>query len=182
MVKKHAAIARIHGWTVEIWVPVSAFTALHSVIPELGVMVVADHFAHSDVGSKTNNPMNTIDPYKTPGFREVVDLIQRKILFVKLTAPYRTSNQGPLYEDMRVAAEIFINAGPEMVVYGSDWPHTASEEGNDGAGGRLVPQDYRVVDVPALAEIVKDWAGSEAQIQRIFVDNPRRLWQWYEDS
>ncbi|KAI1762445.1 hypothetical protein GGR53DRAFT_418813 [Hypoxylon sp. FL1150] len=45
-------------------------------------------------------------------------------------------------------------------------------------GGPLVPSDFRHINDAMLVEIAYEWAGSEAQIQRLFVDNPnpRRLW------
>ncbi|KAF7547254.1 hypothetical protein G7Z17_g7869 [Cylindrodendrum hubeiense] len=181
-VKLNAAIAKSRDWVVQLWVPLKAFVALHSILPTLGITFVADHFAHAEVGSKTNETINTIDPYKSEGFPEVIDLVQRKLLFVKISAPYQNSKQAPLYEDMRVVAESLIAAGPDMVVYGSDWPHTSSKEGNAAAGGRLSPQEYRDINDAALVEVLKDWAGSQAQVQRIFVDNPRRLWRWYTEG
>ena len=181
-VEKNAEIARKRDWVVEIWVPLSAFEALHSIIPDLGVRVVMDHFAHAEVGSKTNDTANTIDPYKSKGFPEVIDLLTRRLLFVKISAPYQNSKADPLYEDMRVVAESLINAGPDMVVFGSDWPHTSSKEGNAAVGGRLNEQEYRDIDDDALVEVIKGWAGSEAQVHRMFVDNPRRLWQWYSED
>lgn len=180
-VNAYVAIAKPRDWVVQLWVPLSAMVDLHPIIQSAGVTFVADHFAHAQVGSKTNNSVNTFDPYKSAGFPEVVDLVQRKLLFVKISAPYRNSKQDPLYEDMRVVAQTLIAAGPDMVVYGSDWPHVASEEGN-GPGGPLVPSNYRDINDAALVEITKEWAGSEAQIQRLFVDNPRRLWQWYSED
>ncbi|KAI0387219.1 amidohydrolase family protein [Hypomontagnella monticulosa] len=180
-VKANIAIAKPRGWVVQIWVPLSAMVELHPVIERSGVTFVCDHFVHTEVGSRTNNAANTIDPYKSKGFTEVIDLIQRKLLFVKISAPYQNSKQGPLYEDMRVVAQTLITAEPDMVVYGSDWPHTASKEGN-GPSGPLVASDCRDINDDALVEIIKDWAGSEAQIQRLFVDNPRRLWQWYSED
>ncbi|KAF4957075.1 hypothetical protein FSARC_11406 [Fusarium sarcochroum] len=181
-VKKNAKIAKTRGWVLQLWIPISAYTELHSIIPNLGVTVVADHFAHEEVGSRTNVTANTIDTYSTPGFREVLDLVQQRILFVIISAPYQNSKQAPLYDDMRAVAESLIAAGPDMVDYGSDWPHTSNKEGNAAVGGRLVPQDYRDINDAALLEIVKDWAGSEAQVRRMFVDNPRRLWQWYHED
>jgi predicted TIM-barrel fold metal-dependent hydrolase len=181
-IKKNAVVAKSHGWALQLWIPISTYQKLHSIIPTLGVTVVADHFARAEVGSKTNITANTIDPYKSPGFPEVIDLVRRRLLFVKISAPYQNSKQAPLYEDMRVVAESLINAGPDMVVYGSDWPHTSSKEGNAAAGGRLVPQEYRNINDAALVEIVKGWCGNDAQIRRMFVDNPRRLWQWYTED
>ena len=75
-----------------------------------------------------------------------------------------------------MAQTLMIN-GPEMVVYASDWPHTVGQSGNSAAG-RLVPQDFLKVNDSALIELYEQWAGSPAQVQRLFVDNPRKLWQW----
>ncbi|KAL5046489.1 hypothetical protein BDW71DRAFT_214554 [Aspergillus fruticulosus] len=176
-VVKAAKIARVHDWVVQIWVPIRAFKALHHIIPTLGVRVVADHYAHALVGSRTNNTRNTIDPFTIPGFREVIDLVQNHHLFVKISAPYQNSKQEPLYSDMRIVAETLIINGPDMVVFGSDWPHTASKEGN-GPGGPLVPSDFRDIDDDAIQNQTLEWAGTQAQVQRLFVDNPRRLWGW----
>lgn len=181
-VRKNAAVAKKMGWVLQLYTPLSSLVYLHDYIVSSGVTFAFDHFGHTLVGSKTNVSMNTYDPYRTPGFRELINLVQKKIMFVKISGPYRDSNQAPLYEDMRVVAETLINAGPEMVVYGSDWPHTKSKEGNDAVGGRLMEQDFQDINDAALVGITKDWAGGDAQVQRLFVDNPRRLWQWYEDS
>lgn len=176
-VVKAASIARVHDWVLQLWLPISAFKALQPVIPTLGVRVVADHYGHAMVGSRTNDPRNTVDPFTIPGFREVIDLVRNRHLFVKISAPYQNSKQEPLYSDLRVVAETLMLNGPQMVVFGSDWPHTASKEGN-GPGGPLVPQDYRDIDDEAILNQTLQWAGSQAQVQRLFVDNPRRLWGW----
>jgi predicted TIM-barrel fold metal-dependent hydrolase len=176
-VVKAAKIARVRDWVLELWVPISAFKSLHPIIPTLGVRVVADHYAHATVGSRTKDTRNTIDPFTIPGFPEVIDLVQNHHLFVKISAPYQNSKQEPLYSDMRVVAETLIINGPDMVVFGSDWPHTASKEGN-GPGGPLVPSDFRDIDDDAIRYQTLEWAGTQAQVQRLFVDNPRRLWGW----
>ncbi|PSN67568.1 amidohydrolase family protein [Corynespora cassiicola Philippines] len=177
-VKKMATVARFHNWVLQLRIPMRSFVALHDVIPKLGVRVVVDHFAYPEVGSKTNITRDTIDPYHKPGFSEVVDLLQRKLLFVKISGVYLNSNAAPRYDDMRVVAETFMVNGPDMVVYGSDWPHTANREGNAAVGGRLNEAEYKNIDDVAVIKQYKTWAGNPAQIQRLFVDNPRRLWQW----
>lgn len=181
-VKKNAKVAAVNNWNLQLWILIKAFTALHDVIPELGVRVVVDHYGHAMVGSKTGNMSDTIDPYSIKGFPELIDLVQRKLVFVKISAPYQNSKMGPLYEDMRIVTETIMLNGPEMVVYGSDWPHTASKEGNAAAGGRLSPQEFRKIDDAELIAQIVRWAGSEQQVQRLFVDNPRRLWQWYRNE
>ncbi|KAF7197468.1 4-sulfomuconolactone hydrolase [Pseudocercospora fuligena] len=181
-IHKNAALAQKNNWVLQLWIPLKAFVALHPIIPTLGVRVVVDHFAHTEVGSRTNSTLDTIDPYRRTGFSEVVDLVRRRLLWVKISGPYQNSKAAPLYDDLRIVAQTLMLNGPEMVVYGSDWPHTASKEGNAAAGGRLSPQNYRDINDPAIAELFMTWAGSQEQIQRLFVDNPRRLWSWDDPS
>ncbi|OAL51423.1 amidohydrolase family protein [Pyrenochaeta sp. DS3sAY3a] len=182
LVKKNARIAALHNWALQLWIPIRAFKELGDVIPTLGVRVVVDHYGHAMVGSRTGNYSDTIDPYTIEGFPELIKLIQQKHVFVKLSAPYQNSKLAPLYEDMRVVADVIMANGPDMVVFGSDWPHTASKEGNAAAGGRLSPQEFRKIDDAGLIAQTVRWAGSEQQVQRLFVDNPRRLWQYYENE
>lgn len=177
-VVKNARVAKINNWVVQVWIPLRSFVALYDVIPSLGVRVVTDHFGHAEVGSRTNKTLDTVDPYQITGFTEMIDLVRRRLLFVKISAPYQNSLQQPLYEDMRVVAETIMLNGPEMVVYGSDWPHTGRKEGNAAVGGRLGVQNFRDVNDAAIVEEYKNWAATDAQIQRLFVDNPRRLWGW----
>ncbi|KAF2629844.1 amidohydrolase family protein [Macroventuria anomochaeta] len=179
---KNAKIAALNNWNLQLWLPIRAFAALHDIIPKLGVRVVTDHYGHALVGSRTGNMSDTIDPYTIAGFPEMIDLVQRKLLFVKISAPYQNSKLTPLYDDMRVVADTIMANGPDMVVYGSDWPHTASKEGNAAVGGRLFPQDFRKIDDAGIIAQTVEWAGSKQQVQRLFVDNPRRLWQWYANE
>lgn len=181
-VTQNAEVAKRHNWVLQVWLPIRAFKVLYDVIPKLGVRVVTDHYGHAMVGSKTNRTSDTIDPYTITGFSEMIDLVRRRLLFVKISAPYQNSLKAPLYDDMRVVAQTIMLNGPEMVVYGSDWPHTASKEGNAAAGGRLSPQEFRKIDDQALLKETIEWAETPAQVQRLFVDNPRRLWQYYANE
>lgn len=181
-VEKIATVAEKFDWAIELWGPLQAYVVLHEYIMNSNLRFVADHFAQTRVGSWTNNTANTKDPYRTKGFSEMVDLVKNKRLFVKLSGPYRNSKEAPLYEDMRVVAETIIFNGPEMVVYGSDWPHTGSKEGNEAAGGRLLPQNYLSINDAAVTEVLRDWLGDEKQWYRTMVDNPIRLWGAFEDD
>jgi predicted TIM-barrel fold metal-dependent hydrolase len=177
-VRKTATVAKIHNWVLQLLVPLKAFVSLREEIPELGVRVVIDHLGYPQVGSKTNNTRHTIGPYRTPTLPESIDLIQRNQLFVKISGPYLNSNLPPFYEDMRLVTHTLMVNGPDMVVYGSDWPHSSNKEGTAAVGGRLNHDDYKQIDDEAVIIIDEEWTEIEAQIQRSFVDNPCRLWGW----
>jgi predicted TIM-barrel fold metal-dependent hydrolase len=159
-VKKFASVAKLHGWVLQLRIPLTAFVALKEVIPTLGVRVVVDHFAYPEVGRKTNNTRNTVDPYRATGFPEVINLVQRKMLFVKTSGPYLNSKLPSSYEDMHIVTQALMINGPNMVVYGSDWPHTSNEEGNAAVGGRLNPADYKKIDDKTTVSMYQEWAES----------------------
>jgi predicted TIM-barrel fold metal-dependent hydrolase len=68
----------------------------------------------------------------------------------------------PAYADLLPVARAMIEAAPERVVWGSDWPHASARE--------CMPDDADLVDLLA------DWAGDEATLHRIVVTNPERLY------
>lgn len=88
------------------------------------------------------------------GFRAVLDLLADGKAWVKLSA-WRFSP-----DDER--ARMLVAANPERVLWGSDWPHVSWEE--------AVPDDGQLLN--RLAQ----WAGDEATVQRILVDNPTQLY------
>ena len=71
-----------------------------------------------------------------------------------------------------------LRIAPTQVVWASDWPHSGGVQYNPN-GDRTKIQEYRKIDDPAFIARCKEWCGGDEDlIQKIFVDNPRRLWQY----
>ncbi|KAH8892283.1 hypothetical protein GQ53DRAFT_823077 [Thozetella sp. PMI_491] len=170
-VKKNADIARIYEWAVQFWIPTAAFTELLAIIPALRGQVAADHCTHTEIGSKEDWSFTTFDPYMANGFPEVIELVWRRLMFVKLSAPYQSCKQSLVYEESRITGQSLPDLGPDMVVYDSDWLDISNNEINADSDGWSVEQNYQDINGAALVEILKDWAGTERQMQCIFVDN-----------
>ena len=62
-------------------------------------------------------------------------------------------------------AHSFIEAAPERMVWGSDWPHATAS-----AGRHPYPDDARQI------ERLAQWAGDAKTLRRILVSNPERLY------
>ncbi len=62
------------------------------------------------------------------GFRELIRRADQQRLWVKLSAPYRTTTNGSLRDHAGRLLELF---GPGRLLWGSDWPWTQYEEGMD---------------------------------------------------
>jgi D-galactarolactone isomerase len=97
-----------------------------------------------------------------PAMKSLLRLLDSGRCWVKCSAPYETSKQGPpAYEDVGAIAKAIIRSAPERVVWASNWPHPSLAEPADEA---------------ALLDLLLDWAPDEATRRRILVDNPAALY------
>ena len=74
---------------------------------------------------------------------------------------YRTTADAAL----KRLAGTYLDAAPERVIWGSDWPHATAS-----AGLQPMPDDAEQMD--CLAE----WTGSSEVLRQVLVDNPQRLY------
>jgi D-galactarolactone isomerase len=99
-----------------------------------------------------------------PAFHSLLRLVETGRCYVKISAPYETSiTGGPDYADVGALARELIRAAPERMLWASNWPHAQADKFG-------YPDDARLLDV------LLDWAGDEAVIHKILVDNPARLY------
>ncbi|MCL6415110.1 amidohydrolase family protein [Aestuariirhabdus sp. Z084] len=98
-------------------------------------------------------------------FHSLLRLIDRGNCYVKIAACYETSLSGhPKYDDVALLAKALIEHAPERVIWGTNWPHLMSQS------AQTYPDDRHLVD------LANSWAGSPANRQKLFVDNPARLY------
>lgn len=162
-------VHRIHRlqWAIQLHVGLADVEKIAIEIPKLRVPVVIDHLA---------TPEKTLAPRLQPGYAAFMDLLSRKQVWVKLSGIYRFAELPELDTYVR---EI-LRVAPTQVVWASDWPHTGGVAANP-QGDRQALQEYRNFDVPSFIAQCKEWCGEdEGLIQKIFVENPRRLWQYEE--
>ncbi|MBI3512777.1 MAG: amidohydrolase family protein [Proteobacteria bacterium] len=152
------------GWHVQIYTQLSVIAALQNQIAAAPVPVVIDHFggARGELGPDQ------------PGFAALLALVRGGNVYVKLSGSYRSSERAPDYPDMAALARALIEAGPDRMVWGSDWPHPDSPHGPDGNPHAITP--FHVIDDGALLNQLAAWAPDPAQRRKILVDNPARLY------
>jgi predicted TIM-barrel fold metal-dependent hydrolase len=150
------AIARIiadFDWHLQVLLDVTTFPDVYAFFDGLPVEVVFDHMGHFPAEKTVN----------APGCQEMLKLMEKGKAWTKLSGAYRTSAQAHApYEDVTPIAQAIIQANPDQVVFGTDWPHPhfAKDMPNDGA----------------LLDQLPDWAPELGLRQRILVDNPARLY------
>jgi len=98
------------------------------------------------------------------GFRELIDLLRHGEgrCWVKLTGVYRMST-APGFADAVPMARALIEAAPDRIIWGSDYPHLSFAD---------------KVGSVELFNLLADWAPDEATRHRILVDNPQHLFRF----
>jgi len=101
------------------------------------------------------------DGVKQPGFQKLLDLLRHgeRRCWVKLTGVYRLS-QAPGFEDAAPLAKALIEAAPDRLIWGSDYPHLSFAD--------------KVTSVELFSLLAK-WAPEEATRRAILLENPAKL-------
>ncbi len=75
---------------------------------------------------------------------------------------------------MNTYIDAMISANPDHVVWGSDWPHTFLEPGMKRTRDEIEPL-RREDDGRALNRMAR-WMPDTAQLEKLLVDNPGKLY------
>ena len=152
--------AAAHGMHLQLYAVLPVIAAIAARIAALPVPLVIDHFGmpRAEKG------------LAQPGFAALLELVRIKKIFVKLSAPYRISDR-PNFEDVAPIARALIKAGPDRMVWGSDWPHT-----DRSAPSPTMISPFRRVDDAAVLSRLADWCGDAAIHRMILEETPAKLY------
>ena len=157
-----ARVARL-GWHVQTYTNLDVLAPLTKAIMQLPTPLVVDHFGLAQAKLGVGQP----------GFAELLSLLHSGKIYVKISAAYRIS-QMPDHADAAPMARAIIDANPDRVVWGTDWPHP-------GGGGRSDPaavEPFRGIDNGAALNRLASWTRDSTTLRKILVDNPARLYQF----
>ena len=150
------------GWHIQINTGLPVVAAIAQTVADLKVPVVFDHMANLEAEKGANQP----------GFGALVDLVKGRNTYVKLSAPYNLSKRTD-WSDVVPLAKALIAAGPDRMLWGTNWPHPGNGRGDIS---QITP--YQVVDNPALLKIFAVEANDAAMRKMILVDNPQRVYKF----
>jgi predicted TIM-barrel fold metal-dependent hydrolase len=101
----------------------------------------------------------------SPALRTLLSLVRNPHGWVKISGPERISatlSTGAIpYGDVVPTAQRLLEAAPDRILWGSDWPHPNVRE---------MPDDGKLVD------LLPHYTTDGALLQRLLVDNPTRLY------
>lgn len=142
---------REHGLHAQIFANAPTIAEDIDALRSYDIPVVVDHMGRigGDDWDQTS-----------PAYTAILDAMREGWMWAKVTM-VRSSRRFPAYEDAKPFHDALIEANPEQVVFGSDWPFLNL--------GEAVP------DTADLLRIFRSWTGPDLS-DRILADNPARLY------
>ncbi|MDB3891635.1 amidohydrolase family protein [Alphaproteobacteria bacterium] len=148
-----AAKIQPFGWHIVVYFEAPDLEELIPFLKTLPGIVVVDHMGRPDVSQ----------PLDHPDFQRFVTLMNEMPgLWTKVSCPERLTKDGPPYDDVIPFQRYLVEAFPDRVLWGTDWPHPnmKSHTPDDGV----------------LTDVIPQIAQSDELVQKLLVDNPMRLY------
>ena len=142
------------GWQLDFLTPGWLTAELMPTLKKLNVDFTVAHFGLFPAK----------DGVKQPGFQQFLDLLRQgeRRCWAKLTGVYRMSVANG-FADVAPMARALIEAAPDRVIWGSDYPHLSFAD---------------KVGSVELWNLLGKWAPDQATRRKILVDNPQRLFKF----
>lgn len=141
------------GWFIKIHGTGQDLLDLAPLLRSVKVNAVIDHLTNPDFDQ----------PVDQPSVRFVKELLAQGNWWVMLSNGDRRSKTGFPWDDAVKYARAYIEAAPDRMIWGSDWPHP------------LVTESMQMKNDGDLIELLYRYCPSEAIKQKILVDNPAKL-------
>ena len=139
------------GWHLQIHMAGARIAELTPALKRSPVPVVIDHMGRIDASRGI----------QSPEFQALLALMQAKHVWVKVSGAERISRDSAPWRDAVPFGRKLVAEFGDRTLWGTDWPH---------------PNLAFVPDDGDLADLIGDYAPSEAERQRLLVDNPQRLY------
>ena len=152
MVRIANRIAKL-GWQIVVYFEHADLDEMGPFLKSLPTTLVFDHMACPNVKEGVNGK-------HFQKWLEALD--QNKNWITKVTCPERFTLTGAPYDDVVPFAKTIVEAFPDRVIWGTDWPHPnmPKEAPDDGIITDMIPK------IATTAELQK----------KLLVDNPMRLY------
>ena len=143
------------GWHLEYLFPGKDIVELEPVLSNASVPVSIGHFAYQPATSGIN----------ADGFKTLLRLLKDGNTWIKISGANRVSETDlPPYDDVLPMARALVEANPDNVMWGTDWPHPNKYEVNPNDGD--------------LVNWFGEWITDDAMRARIMVDNSEAFYDF----
>ena len=142
---------RDFGWYVKVQPETDGIVANIQPFEQLNMPLLIDHLGRP-------NPTRGADD---PSLRKVLQLLGRGHAWVMISLVEKISRAGPPWDDVIPIVRACLDAAPDRVVWGSDWPHPVSTQQPPNEG--------------LLLDFLDRATDGDEERRRVLVDNPARL-------
>jgi len=157
LTERVAAMAAELGWVVQFYPSPRDLEDFAPRLCSLPGSVVLDHFGAIPAEGGTDQA----------AFRTILQMLDSGKVWVRLSGPMRCTRQEFPYAVVTPIAQALVQAAPERLLWGSDWPHVNMRD-------RIMPNDGDLLD------LLLEWASDEAVRNRILGPNARGLYDFPE--
>jgi predicted TIM-barrel fold metal-dependent hydrolase len=143
------------GWHIEFLFPGKDILELMPTFAALKVPMSIGHFAYQSASAGIG----------APGFKALLELMRRGNTWIKISGANRVSATDlPPYDDVKPMAQALVEAAPDRIMWGTDWPHPNKYVAN--------PNDGDLVD--AFGE----WMTDHELRRKIMVETPGKFYRF----
>ncbi|MGY4493971.1 amidohydrolase family protein [Pseudomonas sp. TE3610] len=140
------------GWHVVLHLDAQDIVTYADRLARIPVPFVIDHMGRVKAG----------DGLAQPAFQALLGLMENPLAWVKVCGPERVSAGRKPFEDAIPFAERLIQAAPDRVLWGTDWPHPNISQDMPNDGG--------------LVDLMCAFCSDPHLRQKLLVDNPLTLY------
>jgi len=147
-------VARVKemGWHLILHLDATDLVEFDALFKKIPVPMVIDHMGR----------VRAADGLDQQPFKVLLEWMKNERFWVKVCGPERVSSMGPPFTDAVPFARKLIDAAPDRILWGTDWPHPNV--------GKYMPNDGDLLDLFA------QMAPTPELQKKILVDNPTRLY------
>ena len=143
------------GWHIEFLFPGKDIIDLMSVFKLVTVPMSIGHFAYQ----------KAVDGVNARGFHALLELMRLGNTWMKISGANRVSETDlPPYDDVAPMAHALIEAAPDRIMWGTDWPHPNKFVVNPNDGD--------------LLDGFGDWVTDERMRRKIMVETPAAFYRF----
>jgi 2-pyrone-4,6-dicarboxylate lactonase len=139
------------GWHLILHLDAQDLIEFEDLFSKLPVPFVIDHMGRVEAA----------DGLEQPPFKTLLGFLRNENAWVKICGAERVSSKGPPFTDAVPFGRALVEAAPDRVLWGTDWPHP---------NVKWMPDDAALVDLFPLM------APDPALQRKILVENPARLY------
>jgi predicted TIM-barrel fold metal-dependent hydrolase len=139
------------GWHLILHLDAQDLVELEQVFKKLPVPFVIDHMGR----------VKAADGLEQQPFKVLLHAMKNEKCWVKICGAERVSSKGPPFTDAVPFGRALVEAAPDRVLWGTDWPH---------------PNVTWMLDDAALVDLFPLMAPDPALQRKILVENPARLY------